>query len=302
MSRELCQVLAIVFASEICYNECMIVDFHTHITPPHIIQNREAYLTRDIWFEELYGNPQARLITADELIAEMDRSGVQKSVTFGFGWRDPGLVRESNDYVIDAVRRYPDRLIGFGIVNPAYPKDAAREVERCAANGLRGVGELMPNGQGFSLNDAHAMGPVVEGAVACGMLILSHTSEPVGHRYPGKGTVRPDVVYRFVELFPEVVLVCAHWGGGLPFYELMPEVMRKFRNVYYDTAASLYLYRDKIFFLAGILMPTKILFATDYPLISQRKMHSRLVLAGLPRGTLSKIQGGNAARLLGLKG
>jgi len=280
----------------------MIIDFHTHITPPHVIRNREKFLTRDIWFEELYGSPKAQLVTADELIAEMDRSGVQKSVTFGFGWRDPGLLREANDYVIDAVHRYPDRLIGFGIVNPAYPENAAKELERCAVNGLRGVGELMPNGQGFSLDDERAMRSVVKVAMAYNMPILSHTSEPVGHFYPGKGTVNPDVVYRFVELFPEITLVCAHWGGGLPFYELMPDVMRKFRNVYYDTAASLYLYRDKIFFLAGMLMPNKILFATDYPLIPQRKMHSRLVLAGLPRGTLSKIQGGNASRLLSLKG
>jgi predicted TIM-barrel fold metal-dependent hydrolase len=278
----------------------MIIDFHTHITPRHVIQNREKYLSRDIWFEELYGDPKARLITADELVAEMDRAGVQKSVTFGFGWRDPGLLREANDCVIDAVCRYPDRLIGFGIVNPAYP-GAAKELERCAARGLRGVGELMPNGQGFSLDDERTMRPVVQVAVAHRMPILSHTSEPVGHSYPGKGTVNPDVVYRFVELFPHATLVCAHWGGGLPFYELMPDVMRKFRNVYYDTAASLYLYRDKIFFLAGTLMPNKILFATDYPLIGQRKMHSRLVLAGLPRGILAKIQGGNAARLLGLK-
>jgi predicted TIM-barrel fold metal-dependent hydrolase len=103
-------------------------------------------------------------------------------------------------------------------------------------------------------------------------------------------------------LFPQATLVCAHWGGGLPFYELMPDVMRKFQNVYYDTAASLYLYRDQIFFLTGTLMPNKILFATDYPLIPQRKMYSRLVLAGLPRGTLAKVQGGNAVRLLDLKG
>jgi predicted TIM-barrel fold metal-dependent hydrolase len=278
----------------------MIIDFHTHIAPPHVIQNREKYLTRDIWFEELYGDPEARLITADELIAEMDRSGVQKSVTFGFGWRDPGLLREANDYIIEAVHCYPDRLIGFGIVNPACPEEAVKELECCVASGLRGVGELMPNGQGFSLDDEHAMRPVVEIAVAHSLPILSHTSEPVGHLYPGKGTVNPGVVYRFVELFPDATLVCAHWGGGLPFYELMPEVMRKFRNVYYDTAASLYLYRDKIFFLAGTLMPKKILFGTDYPLIGQRKMHARLVLAGLPRATLAKIQGGNAARLLGL--
>jgi len=279
----------------------MIIDFHTHITSPQVIHNREKYLARDAWFAELYSNPQARLITADELVAEMDRAGVQKSVAFGFGWRDPGLLREENDYVVDAVRRYPDRIIGFGIVNPAR-SGAAPEVERCAANGLRGLGELMPNGQGFSLDDERAMRPVVEAATAHHMPILSHTSEPVGHRYPGKGTVTPEVVYRFVELFPQVTLICAHWGGGLPFYELMPEVKNKFRHVYYDTAASLYLYRDEIFLAFGTLMPDKILFATDYPLIGQRKMHSRLAQAGLPQETLKKILGGNAARLLALKG
>ncbi len=280
----------------------MIIDFHTHITPPQVIKNRDKYLTRDIWFGELYGDPKAKLITAEELVAEMDRSGVQKSVTFGFGWRDPGLLNEANDYVIDAVRRYPQRLIGFGIVNPACPDQAVKELERCAASGLRGVGELMPDGQDFSLDDERAMRPVVEVAMAYHMPILSHTSEPVGHLYPGKGTVNPGVVYRFVELFPKATLVCAHWGGGLPFYELMPEVMRKFCHVYYDTAASLYLYRDEIFGLAGSLMPEKILFATDYPLIPQRKMHARLVQAGLPQETLDKMQGSNAARLLGLKG
>ena len=134
------------------------------------------------------------------------------------------------------------------------------------------------------------------------MVLLTHCSEPVGRLYPGKGTVTPDEVIRFARLFPETLLVCAHWGGGTIFYELMPDIARIMRNVYYDTAASIYLYRDKIFFLAGTLMPTKILFATDCPLISQRKMHSRLVLAGLPRGMLTKIQGGNAARLLGLEG
>jgi len=81
-----------------------------------------------------------------------------------------------------------------------------------------------------------------------------------------------------------------------------PHVIQSREKYLGRDAASLYLYRDTIFFLAGTLMPNKILFATDYPLISQRKMHSRLVLAGLPRRTLSKIQGGNAARLLGLKG
>jgi predicted TIM-barrel fold metal-dependent hydrolase len=278
----------------------MILDFHTHINPPEVVEKREEYLTCDIWFGELYGDPKARLATAEELIAEMDAAGVDMAVTFGFGWTDMGLCRMANDYVMEAVARYPDRLIGFACVNPRCGSEAVREVERCVAGSLKGIGELMPDGQGYSLDDEATMRPLVEVALAYGLPILTHTSEPVGHSYCGKGTVTPAVVYRFAQCFSQVSLICAHWGGGLPFYELMPEMRRAFGNVYYDTAASLYLYDDAIFSLAAQLVSDKILFATDYPLIAQRRFLKRIRETGLGEGELKKILGGNAKRIFGL--
>ena len=47
----------------------MIIDFHTHITAPEIIARRDEYLIRDAWFRDLYANPQARLSSAEDLIA-----------------------------------------------------------------------------------------------------------------------------------------------------------------------------------------------------------------------------------------
>ena len=91
----------------------MIIDFHTHITAPEIIARRDDYLVRDAWFRDLYANPQARLSTAEELIAAMDREGVDQAVVFGFGWRDMDLCRQDNDYVMESVDRYPDRLFGL---------------------------------------------------------------------------------------------------------------------------------------------------------------------------------------------
>ena len=130
----------------------MIIDFHTHITAPEIIGRRDEYLVRDAWFRDLYGNPKARLSSAEDLIAAMDQASVEQAVVFGFGWRDMDLCRQDNDYVMQAVERYPQRLIGFGIVNPATGMEAVREIERCVAGGLRGVGELMPDGQGYRLD------------------------------------------------------------------------------------------------------------------------------------------------------
>ena len=278
----------------------MIIDFHAHITAPEIIARRDEYLVRDAWFRDLYANPQARLSSVEQLIADMDRATVDQAVVFGFGWRDMDLCRRDNDYVAEAVARYPERLIGFSIVNPATGIEAVREIERCAAAGLRGVGELMPDGQGYRLDDERVMAPIVEVVMGHGMVILTHCSEPVGHLYPGKGTVTPDAVIRFARLFPEATLVCAHWGGGTIFYELMPEIARLMRNVFYDTAASLYLYQDDIFSLAARWAPGKVLFATDYPLILPGRFIRRMRAARMPTATLRRMLGGNAWRVLRL--
>ncbi len=278
----------------------MIIDFHTHITAPEIIARRDEYLIKDAWFRDLYGNPKARLSSAQGLISAMDEAGVDQAVVFGFGWRDMDLCRQDNDYVMEAVGSYPERLIGFGIVNPAAGTEAVREIERCAKGGLFGLGELMPDGQGYRLDDEKAMAPIVEAAMAHDMLLLTHCSEPVGRLYPGKGTVTPDEVIRFARLFPDATLICAHWGGGTIFYELMPDVARIMRNVYYDTAASLFLYQDDIFTLAARWAPGKVLFATDYPLIAPKRFIERMQAARMPTATRRRMLGGNAWRVLKL--
>jgi len=230
----------------------------------------------------------------------MDRSAVDRAVVCGFGWSDMEFCRIENDYVVESVARYPDRLIGLAIVNPLAGAEAVREIERCAAAGLRGVGELMPDGQGYRLDDEKVMAPIVEAAVAHDMLILTHCSEPVGHLYAGKGATTPDQIVRFARTFPQATLICAHWGGGTFFYELMPEVARVMGRVYYDTAASLYLYDDGIFGLAARCAPNKVLFASDYPLIPPRRFIWRMRAVDMPPGSLDQMLGGNACRLLKL--
>ena len=276
----------------------MIVDIHTHIFPPEIIARRERYLARDAWFRHLYEGPKARMATAEDLIAEMDRSGVDLSVAFCFAWSDMGLCRETNDYVLDACRRHPGRLVGFACVQPRAGREAVREVERCVGEGMRGVGELMPDGQGFDLDDPQVMGPVARAAMEAGVPLMVHTSEPVGHDYFGKGTVTPGTVYAFARQFPGLTLICSHWGGGLPFYELMPEVREALADTYYDTAASPYLYDDRIFTWVGGAMPHKVLLGTDYPLLPQGRFLERVRKSGLPPEVQALILGENAARLL----
>lgn len=279
----------------------MIVDAHTHIFPPEVIARRADYTARDPWFATLYGDPQARMADADALLAAMDASGVDHAVTFSFGWSDPGLIEECNSYVIEAVARAGGRLTGLATLQPLAGARAVAEVERCAAAGLRGVGELMPHGQGYRLNDLRVVGPIAEVCQARGLILLTHASEPVGHTYPGKGDVTPSDLLALAQAFPALRIVAAHWGGGLPFYELMPEVRTAAANIWYDTAASPFLYQPEIFAtVAAICGPEKLLWASDYPLIALPRMLDYARHSGLSEAALALALGGNAARLFGL--
>ena len=179
----------------------VIVDTHTHIFPPELILNREDFLSQDATFRELYSNPHARMATAEDLINSMDRAEIDVSVAASIGWANLRLCQKANDYLIDAVRKYPDRLVGFCGVNPAWGEKAVEEIERCATAGFKGIGELHPYSQGYDLGDINVMQSVMDMAKKVRMATLVHSSEPVGHQYSGKGTTTPAVLERFINAF-----------------------------------------------------------------------------------------------------
>lgn len=281
----------------------MLIDFHTHIFPPEICRQRERYCERDPWFGQLYNNPRATLASAEDLIAEMDASEVQISVAFSFGWSDPGLIRAGNDYILDAMRRYPRRIKGLAVLQPVVGEQAIYELERCAQGGMQGIGELMPHGQGYRLSDTDLLKPLMQVAEHYNLLVLSHCSEPVGHLYAGKGDVWCSDIVAFLTAFPAIRFVAAHWGGGLPFYTLMPEIARlTVGRVWYDTAATVYLYRPEIFTTVADLVGAEyILFGSDYGLLKQKRIIEHIKKTKLDEKAQRLILGENAQSLLGLE-
>ena len=239
------------------------------------------------------------MASAEDLIAAMNADGVDVAVAMGLGWTDYGLAREANDYIIEATRRWRNRIVGFAGVNPAWGVRAFREAERCADAGLRGIGELHPDYQGYDLADKRAMTPLMEIAQQRNLIVTTHASEPVGHRYTGKGSVTPQVLMRFISAFPAATIVCAHWGGGLPFYALMPEVADALGNVYFDTAASPFLYTPAVFdAVTGLVGARKMLLGSDYALMRPRRLMAQIRSSGLSAAQQAAVMGGNAARLL----
>lgn len=279
----------------------MIIDFHTHIFPPQVKQKRGQYIDRDPCFALLYAKKEAKIATAEELIDSMDRAGIDISVIVNFGFMTHELCTETNDYILESIARFPKRLIGFCTVQPQSLDAAIAEIERCAENGARGIGELRPDIQLLDLEDEAIIAPLMETIKKHGLILLTHASEPAGHDYPGKGIITPDVLYPFIIRYPDVTIVCAHWGGGLPFYALMPEVQKALQNVYFDTAASPFLYQPQIYTLGSQLVGAdKILFGSDYPLLLQTRLLQEIDSAALTEEEKSLILSGNAKRLLKL--
>lgn len=279
-----------------------VVDAHTHVFVPGVIEDRARYVGRDLWFEHLYADPKALIISAADLLHAMDEAGIVQAVICGFPWHDPGICREHNDYMEESARGTGGRLAWLATVPAGGGAAAAVEAERCFALGAAGLGELNADAQRFDLTDSTSLSPVVDACLAHNRPLMLHATEPVGHVYPGKGTATPDRLVTFVQAFPELRVVLAHWGGGLPFYELMPEIAAAAANVVYDTAASTYLYRPRVFrAVLDVIGPERVLFGSDHPVLKMGRFLRRVrETAGLRPEEIEPVLSGNARRVYGL--
>ncbi|MBX7111159.1 MAG: amidohydrolase [Dehalococcoidia bacterium] len=262
----------------------MIVDVHTHIFPPRFIEQRAALAVWDTGFGELYANPKARMATADQLLTSMAAAGVDVSVACGFWWRDPALAAEHAAYLVEAARASAGRLVPFvpGLDPPA---------------GAAGLGEAR-------VATAEDASTLASRATARDLPLLAHCSEEPGHEYPGKhGGLTPTALWHLLRDHPGVRVIAAHWGGGFPFYALMPEVRTALEagRVLFDTAASPLLYEPRIFRVVADLVGSDLIaWGSDFPLGNQQADLAAVEAAVPDLEERAAILGGNATRFLGL--
>ena len=258
---------------------------------------RAHYVQREPFFGELYASEKAVLADAEDLLRNMDEQEIDISVVQNFQWTDPEVCHLTNQYIAETIKQYPDRLIGFGMVCLDDPAGALAEIEYCAAKGMQGIGEIRPPLP--VLNHLELIEPVIQAMIANGMILCTHSSEPLGHLYPGKGDLTPAVLYALISRFPELKIDCAHWGGGLPLYMLMPEVKKNTPRVYFDSAASPYLYQPAIYSqTAALAGAERILFGSDYPLLKPRRLIKEIDSLNLDPGLRERILNLNARSLL----
>jgi len=271
----------------------MIIDAHTHLFPPEVAADPASYISQDAWFAETHSHEGIEFPDAAALLTSMEDADIAVSVVAGWPWRNPELCKRHNDYLAKTASESGGRIVWLGIVNPLV-EDVSSEVRRCAELGAHGIGELNADAQGFRWDNWAGLQRFAEICVEEGLPILAHLSEPVGHVYPGKGTATPEQFVRFARACPDLAIVAAHWGGGLPFYELMPEVARDLRHIWYDSAASTYLYEHRVAGIVESLVgPKRILWGSDYPVLRQKRFLNRFKEQVAGDGLAAMI-GGNA--------
>lgn len=277
----------------------MVIDTHVHLLPDAVRKDRAPFCASDPAFGAVYESDKAKLASETDIIDYLDQSGIDKAVVFGFPWDDPQLIMRNNDEVWEFSERFPGRVIPFAVLPPSGGEAARLEAERTLRSGFRGLGELAAYSGGWNRDNLELLAPSLEVAASEHSPVVIHVNEPVGHVYPGKIAVDFSGLLALIQRFDDVDFIIAHWGGGIFFYGLMPEVGRILSRSFVDTAAGPYLYSPGIFDIAGrIIGFQKILFGSDFPLLPLERYLKQMEEAGIEGTTRDDILGGNAERLL----
>lgn len=247
-----------------------IIDCHTHAYPAGVAQNPRAWADAngEPHWAELVAPKDRKSIqgwsTPSSMISAMDQAGVKQAVLLGWYWEQESTCRWHNEAMSEWLKEYPDRLLGFASV---YPNEKIIEqLELAKSLGFCGVGELHIGVQNFDASSPH-WSTMAKWCVANNWPINLHVTEAAGHDHPGSIPTPLQGFINLAQSAPDLKMILAHWGGGLPFYEQNPKIREVFKNVHYDVAASPLLYDITIFRrMVDMVGADKIIFGSDYPL------------------------------------
>lgn len=224
----------------------------------------------------------------------MDSGGVDWALISA--WYAPHRVLISNDEVAAFVASAPDRLVGVGSVDISRPMEAVREVRRCvdelgfvAIRVLPWLWELPPTDRRFY--------PVY---VACCELGVPLCTQ-IGHTGPlmSSEVGRPIYLDRVALDFPDLKIVGGHIG--YPWTDEAIAVATKHEHVYIDTSAyTARRYPEPLVAYLRANGRRKVMFGTNYPMITPARCLEGLDGLGLDAETEALFLEGNATRVFDL--
>ncbi len=196
----------------------------------------------------------------DRIIEAADALGIDKlavSIPIMRGMPTYARVRECNDAVIEAMRRYHGRILGYCYVVPGQ-RQSLDEIDRCLDAGMIGI-KLYNQ---YKLWDP-AVHPVLEKAIEERVPVLEHAGHPTTREFRDEQPNISDAAdfARAARLYPECMLIEAHIGGGGE-WEWSIKELRDVPSVYLDTSGSI-IDEGMVEVCVRELGADRILFATD---------------------------------------
>ena len=279
------------------------VDVHVHVEADghgHFSLDDELMEASAKYFKADHGRTPTLGQIADAY-RELNMAAVVFTVDASTASGHPAL---SSEDIADEAAQHPDVLIPFGSVDPLQGAAAvARARSLVRDHGARGF-KFHPTMQGFAPNDP-AFYPLWEEVESLGVPALFHTGQTgIGAGLPGGRGLKlrlsdPMLVDDVAADFPGLTVILAH--PSVPWAASSISIATHKSNVYLDLSgwAPKY-FPAELVRAAGSFLQDKVLFGTDYPLITPQRWLRDFDALGIKAEAREKIMKGNAARVLGL--
>jgi uncharacterized protein len=210
----------------------------------------------------------------------------------------------SSEDIVDAAAAHADVLIPFGSVDPLRGADAVAQARSLVRDhGARGF-KFHPSLQGFAPNDPQFY-PLWAEIESLGVPALFHSGQTgIGAGLPGGRGIKlrlsdPMLVDDVAADFPALTVILAH--PSVPWAASSISIATHKANVFIDLSGwSPKYFPPELVRAANSLLQDKVLFGTDYPLLTPQRWLSDFEALDIKPQVRPKILKGNAVRVLSL--
>jgi len=284
-------------------DDVVAIDFHVHIELGSDGHDHLSPELREAANRYFRGDP---VMPDGEAVADYYRQRKMMAVVFPVDDElTTGQPRLENEDVLEAAAAHPDVLVPFASVDPRRGAEGVAEARDLVSTGLVKGFKFHPNLQQFRPND-RSVYPLYEVLAEARSIALFHTGHSgIGTGLPGGGGIRlkygnPMDIDDVAVDFPELRIVLAH--PSFPWQDEALSVAMHKTQVSIDLSGwSPKYFPAQLVRYAGSMLRSRVLFGTDYPLITPDRWLADFETLDIPDEVRPLILRENAIRLLGLE-
>jgi len=219
-------------------------------------------------------------LKADSLIQTMDEWKIRKSVVFSL----------PNRITLEAVQKYPDKLVGLVWANPHRGEKALQEIDSAIKEwGFKGI-KMHPLLDAY-LPDQDIVHPIMDLAKKHKVPVLFHCGHPPWSL--------PWHFSNLADVYPDVTMILGHMGHGhIVYINGAIDVAARHDNIVLETSGMPM--HTKIREASDKLGVDRVIYGSDSPFGHPAFEIPKVKISGLSNQQLSLILGDNAAQIFRL--